>query len=200
MKSYDRPTLAAIARNVIKKYDPYLLYCEPCAVPIEKITEQFYGLDVEYCHLRKNGLVLGCTIFDNTLLPIWDADECQYGVMRVNGGTIVIEASLLDERKQGRLRFTFAHELAHWLLHKELYVGEGIAAASAIKTSLEVNPVVERQADVLASYLLMPKNQVKRAFYAIQDKPNPTSYLSSLFGVSKQAMGIFLKDHNLPHA
>ena len=31
------------------------------------------------------------------------------------------DASLLRCRTQGRLRFTAAHELAHWLIHQELY-------------------------------------------------------------------------------
>ena len=197
MRWYDESTLETIARNILKKYDPSLITGAPRAVPIEDIVEMYYKLEVEYRHLRKNGLVLGCTVFDNTLLPIWRPDEREYGVLQVKSGTIIIEASLLNKRTDGRLRFTFAHELAHWLIHKELYAGEGIAAASAIKTSLEVNPAVERQADVLATFLLMPKGQVKRAFYANHDAVNPAVSLAGLFNVSKEAMGYFLKDHRL---
>jgi|GEM_PF-846285 len=69
MKLYDATTLNVIARNVIKKYDTSLLYGEPCAIPIEQIIELFYKLNIEYRHLRKNGDVLGCTVFDDTLLP-----------------------------------------------------------------------------------------------------------------------------------
>ena len=197
MKVYDKMTLEAIARNVLKKYDPSLVTGPPRAVPIEDIVEMFYMLEVEYRHLRKNGLVLGCTVFDDTLLPIWNPEEKRYHLLPVKGGTIVISASLLNSRTDGRLRFTFAHELAHWLIHKELYAGEGVAAAYAVKTSLEENPVVERQANALGTSLLMPKGQVKRAFYAVRGTADLAVYLAGLFDVSKQAMGFFLDDHRL---
>jgi Zn-dependent protease with chaperone function len=197
VKAYTITTLEAIARNELKKYDPALVVGEPCAIPIEDIVEHHYRLEVEYRFLRKNGQALGCTVFDDTLLPFWVEDERRYALLPVKGGTIVVSAALLQSRTDGRLRFTFAHELAHWLLHKELYAGAGLAAASAIKTSLEENPAVERQADILATALLMPAGQVKRAFYAERGAKDPAASLAERFGVSKQAMGIFLRDHSL---
>jgi len=197
MRKYDTKTLEAIARNQLKKYDPTLLVGEPRAIPIEDIVERYYGLEIEYRYLRKNGHVLGCTVFDDTLLPIWNDDEKQYELISVNRDTIVISAALLDDRSIGRLRYTIAHELGHWLIHREIYSGEGVAAASSIQTSLEENPAVERQADILASALLMPCGQVKHAFYAIRDMHNPITILAGLFDVSKQAMSIFLKGHHL---
>jgi len=162
------------------------------------MVERFYGLEIEYRFLQKNGSVLGCTVFDDTLLPVWNPEEERYELLPVKRGTIVISAALLDNNSDGRLRFTIAHELAHWLLHQELYSGGGIAAASAIKTSLEEDSAVERQADILATALLMPKNQVKRAFYALRGAAaDPATSLAALFDVSKQAMSIFLRDHRL---
>jgi len=191
-------TLEAIARNAHKKYKPLLLVGEPCAIPIEDMVERFYGLEIEYRFLRRSGSALGCTVFDDTLLPVWNPEEEQYELLPVKRGTIVISAALLGNNSDGRLRFTIAHELAHWLLHQELYSGGGIAAASVIKTSLEEDPAVERQADILATALLMPKNQVKRAFYALRGAAaDPSASLAALFDVSKQAMSIFLKDHRL---
>jgi hypothetical protein len=197
MRYFNEATLEAIARNELKKYDPSLVTGEPRAVPIEDIIEHYYGLEIEYRFLRKNGLVLGCTVFDDTLLPIWLPEESEYGLLSVKSGTIVIDASLLCNRTDGRLRFTIAHELAHWLIHKELYAGVGIAAALAIKTSMEENPAVERQANILGTALLMPKCQVKRAFYAARNTMNHVEHLADLFGVSKQAMGIFMQAHNM---
>jgi len=90
-----------------------------------------------------------------------------------------------------------AHELGHWIVHPEIYFGEGVAAASSVKTSMEENPVIERQADILASAFLMPCGPVKRAFHNARGYEDPTAPLASLFQVSKQAMGIFLRDHHL---
>ena len=98
----------------------------------------------------------------------------------------------------GRLRLTCAHEIAHWLIHRELYAGTGQAAAFGNpRKSSEDNPAVERQANQLATMLLMPTGQVKRAFYTAKNKSDPASSLAVLFGVSKQAMSIFLKEHSL---
>ena len=197
MRYLDATTLETIARNELKKFKSSLVVGVPRAVPIEDMVEQYYKLDVEYRFLRKNGSALGCTVFDDTLLPIWNADEKRYELLPVKKGTIVVSATLLNNKSNGRLRFTIAHELAHWLIHRELYAGGGIAAASAIKTSLEENHAVERQADVLATALLMPRNQVKRAFYALRGTTDPAGSLATLFDVSKQAMEIFMKDHHL---
>ena len=197
MKTYSPMALETIARNVLTKYKPSLLIGEPCAIPIEDMVERHYGLEVEYRYLRKNGSALGCTVFDDTFLPIWNAEEKRYELLPVKRNTIVISAALLYDGKDGRLRFTIAHELAHWLIHRELYSGGGVAAASVAKTSLEENSAVERQADMLATALLMPRNQVKRAFYAMRGITDPAASLAALFDVSKQAMGRFLKDHRL---
>ena len=69
----------------------------------------------------------------------------------------MISAALLYNKSDGGLRFSIAHELAHWLIHRKLCSGGGIAAALAIKASLGEDSAVERQADILATALLMPK-------------------------------------------
>ena len=59
-----------------------------------------------------------------------------YTVIAVKGGTILIDSSLCRENAStGRLRFTCAHELAHWLLHKRLYSGTGESAAMMTETN-----------------------------------------------------------------
>ena len=196
-----REALEAIARNTLKAYNPDLITGEPQAVPIEKIIEQHLGLSMEFHCLRKNGVILGCTIFDGTLLPVYDEEIMDYTLIPVERGKIFLDESLLEGASDGRLRFTCAHEAAHWMLDKEVYAGTGRAAAHVNpKTSLEENPVIERQADILASALLMPTGQVKKAFYRIHTRYHRDDIirkLSDLFKVSKQAMGIFLRDHNM---
>jgi hypothetical protein len=136
MRYFNENALEAIARTELKKFDPSLIVGEPRAIPIEYMAEYHFGLEMEYRLLRKNGLVLGCTVFDDTLLPIWVPEERRYTALKVKGGTIVVDISLLNARTDGRLRFTIAHEIAHWLIHKELYTGEGVAAAHAVRTSI----------------------------------------------------------------
>ncbi|MCL2566406.1 MAG: ImmA/IrrE family metallo-endopeptidase [Defluviitaleaceae bacterium] len=191
--------LEAIARNTLKNFDDDLLSGQPCAIPIEKLAAHL-GLCIEYQCLRKNGVILGEMVYDNTLVPVYFRDLREYTLIEVSGKTIILDESLLKGRNDGRLRFTCAHEIAHWLLHQDIYLGTGQAAALGNpKKSSEENPIVERQANQLATLLLMPKVQVKKALYSVRSKTitDPTATLAELFEVSKQAIGIYLQEHNL---
>ena len=125
-------------------------------------------------------------------------EEKKYELVFVERGTIILDASLLRSKTDGRLRFTAAHELAHWLIHQELYAGSGNMAAmqKSISNSSEADKAIERQADLLGSALLMPINQVKRSFYRLPVS-NRIEVLATKFGVSNQAMRIRLAEHNL---
>lgn len=196
---YIRPELLeAIARNTLKKFDPQLVTgTENLCVPIEDIIESL-GLTIEYQYIRKNGQILGETVFDDSYIPLYNMNKKKYELVYMERGTIIVDAGLLNSSADGRLRFTCAHELAHWLIHQELYCGTGNTAAmqeNVVKSS-DSDKYIERQADILASALLMPINQVKRCFYHTVGS-NKAETLAKQFGVSKQAMEIRLKEHHL---
>ncbi len=190
--------LEAIARNILKSYDPALITCsDAVSIPIEDIIENL-GLSLEFQYIRKNGRILGETVFDDDYIPLYNAVKKEYELVFVERGTIIIDASLLRSRDDGRLRFTCAHELAHWLIHQELFCGSGDTAAMLknISKSSDVDKHIERQADMLGSALLMPICQVKKAFYR-SSEPDRVEHLAVQFGVSKKAMEIRLKEHHL---
>ena len=196
---YLRPELLeAIARNTLKKYDESLVSgYDAKEVPIEEIIESM-GLSLEYQYIRNNGRILGETVFDDAYVPIYNMDEKRYELIFVERGTIILDASLLRCRARGRHRFTAAHELAHWLIHQELYSGTGDAAAmlKSLSKSSEADRRIELQADMLASALLLPISQVKKAFYRTSGEVR-VSRLAAQFGVSNQAMEIRLRNHHL---
>lgn len=196
---YLRPELLeAIARNTLKKYDESLVSgYDAKEVPIEEIIESM-GLSLEYQYIRNNGRILGETVFDDAYVPIYNMDEKRYELIFVERGTIILDASLLRCRTRGRHRFTAAHELAHWLIHQELYSGTGDAAAmlKSLSKSSEADRRIELQADMLASALLLPISQVKKAFYRTSGR-RPSTRLAAQFGVSNQAMEIRLRNHHL---
>ena len=185
---YREQALEGIAREVITAYDPNLYYGVPRMIPIEDIIEA-QGITLEYQCLRKTGCVLGETVFDDGGAIIYDYDIPGYTVIAVKGGTILIDSSLCrEDASTGRLRFTCAHELAHWLLHKRLY---------SVRTQ---NSALEMQANLLGSILLMPLPQVKRCFYQLQpgrDRQQLVADMADIFQVSKQAMRIRLENHHL---
>ncbi len=86
----------------------------------------------------------------------------------------------------GLKNFTIAHELGHWVLHKDL-IGEH-------------TPQMEREADKFATYLLMPENFVRAEFVKLPAWLSAEMKLDSLakkFCVSKKAMKIRLSQREL---
>jgi Zn-dependent peptidase ImmA (M78 family) len=162
--------------------------------------EDVYKLTIEYQFLRKNGRVLGETVFTDAMIPIYEHENNEgYKLVPVKAGTVIIDASLIRNRNDGRFRYTCAHELAHWVLDKEHFqqLGETAAMTKKVVKSSETAAGVERQANRLACYLLMPKGTVKMAFHRIRNRCNVTSALAEQFGVSRQAMDIRLTEMGL---
>ena len=152
---YREQALERIARDVITAYDPRLYYGSPVAIPIEDIIEA-QGLVLEYQYLRNNGRVLGETIFDDGLTAIYDRENHRYDLLPVKGGTILIDCSLCEEEAStGRLRFTCAHELGHWLLHKKQFSGTG--GNAALRSGNESDNTLEVQANLLGSTVRLLK-------------------------------------------
>lgn len=195
-KSHKRDILESIARQVLSKYDHALLVV-PQPIPIEDIMEQQYNLAIEYQDLRNDGRVLGETVFQDSIVPIYDRDSRQYTAIKVKGGTVILDASLLDAEKDGRYRFTCAHELAHWIIHKDLY-GDEPAAMTETERSSKADKQIESEADCLASFLLMPKGTVRRVFFDTKMSGRERiQSVADFFGVSRTAMEIRLREMGL---
>ena len=81
---YIRPELIeAIARNTLKNYDASLILgYEAKSVPIEDIIESM-GLSLEFQYIRKNGRILGETVFNDDYVPIYNMDEKRYELIFV---------------------------------------------------------------------------------------------------------------------
>ena len=197
---YRPQALETIARRTLCEYDACYLNQQPCAVPIETIIEKTFALRIEYQYLTNNARELGRMIYDDGITTYYNRDIMDYALMRVEAGTMMIEATLLeDENCYGRLRFTLAHELSHYLIHKKIFSGTGTAAALYNNDTDE--DATEWQANYLAKAILMPNGQVKRCFYALHPKcinrKELVSQMASVFAVSKRAMEIRLKDFAL---
>ena len=192
--------LEVISRQVISKYDPRLLYA-PAPIPVECIMEEI-GLTIEFQYLRKNGRVLGETVFEDAMIPIYERENNEgYKLIPVKAGTVLIDASLIHNRGDGRFRYTCAHELSHWVIDKNYFMALGEQSAAMMKKaarSSETGAAIERQANRMASCLLMPKGVLKKAFYqAYPNAKNIAATLAAQFGVSRQAMEIRLEELGL---
>jgi Zn-dependent peptidase ImmA (M78 family) len=65
-----------------------------------------------------------------------------------------------DSHPEVRKRFTIAHEIAHFILHRDL-IGDGIVD-NALYRDARLGDSLERQANNYAAAILMPPNLVQR--------------------------------------
>jgi Zn-dependent peptidase ImmA (M78 family) len=113
----------------------------------------------------------------------WDFPDYIDGMLRKEGGRWYIIVNRF--KTPGRQRFTVAHEILHYALHKEsrfCYRG--------------LRDYREIEANVGAAELLMPPHYLK--WWAVL-KDFDTQELANHFGVSKQAMGYQLKRLGILH-
>lgn len=136
-------------------------------VPIDDIVEEHLKLAIEIRDLQSEypeGDVLGAIYF--------------------NEKKIVVDQSLVPEdfpSMLGRYRFTLAHELGHWRLHRHLYLRranerpllpDAPSRPNHVLRSRQYDPK-EVQANRFASCLLMPREMVKREWHSWRGSMTP---------------------------
>jgi predicted transcriptional regulator len=92
-----------------------------------------------------------------------------------------------------RQRFTVAHEIAHFILHRDLIGPRGEVVDDAMYRS-SLSDTLERQANRLAAEILMPAQLIRELY---QDGNHSPEALARDFDVSQQAMEIRMAELNL---
>lgn len=116
------------------------------------------------------------------------ADNISGYIERQNGSyRIVVNSNHAPTRR----RFTAAHELGHYVYHRDL-LGEGVGDNRAYRTegtnrdNPNIRPMHERQANSFAANVLMPRHRLTNV------AQESTAALAARFEVSPQAMKIRL--------
>lgn len=227
--TYD--ALDTYAEMVVADFAPGLVHASGI-IDAEEFLEYYLGLSTRYCSISYDHKVLGMTAFNNGLLQVVDEETGLPEPIPVTKGTVILDTSLTAKRSRPRLRFTSMHEGAHWMIHRQafaegnpfghvgVYENQYLAAkegridysrSNQERTDIER---IERQADFLASAILMPRPALRttyREFFRYYgEKPrriirggeNPMDdcfagllpeYVAGLFGVSKRAALIRLE-------
>lgn len=97
------------------------------------------------------------------------------------------EIYINKDHPETRRRFTIAHEIGHFLLHKDL-IGDGIVDDGLYRSSLSTS--IEREANQFAADLLMPWGLLN---LAMSKGHNSIPELAKAFEVSEHAMSIRLQ-------
>ena len=90
-----------------------------------------------------------------------------------------------------RQAFTLAHELAHYFLN---HTPDEYGVYKRNSLYLEEKPPKEKEADLFAAELLMPKDLIVNVKKRYGIKDYDTLILSKMFGVSRSAMAFRLKN------
>lgn len=102
-----------------------------------------------------------------------------------NGGGSGYAIYVNAQHPRVRRRFTIAHEIAHFILHRNM-IGDGIAEDAMLRAA-GFSTLVEQQANAMAANILMPWHLLEPEM----SQPGATiETLASLFEVSKDAMSI----------
>ncbi|MDL2234684.1 ImmA/IrrE family metallo-endopeptidase [Christensenellaceae bacterium OttesenSCG-928-L17] len=226
--TYD--TLEDYAEQVVADFAPDLLHT-PGVLDAEAFVEFYLKLQIEYHRICYDRKVLGMTAFNSGYLQVANEETGLPEPLPVTRGTVILDTSLTAKRSLPRLRFTTLHEGAHWLLHREsfaednpmgavgVYENQYLAAKegridySRCQRERTDSERMERQADFLASAILMPRPALRVAFRDFfkyyDDRPRRIikgssimddcyadqlpRYVAKLFGVSKRAALIRLE-------
>jgi len=92
-----------------------------------------------------------------------------------------------DERI-GRQTFTIAHELGHWMLHREFFNADPNQYAVLLRFQKPKNSPMETEANLFAAELLAPTRLLQPV------KGAAISTLANIFGVSREMMEHRLKN------
>jgi hypothetical protein len=106
------------------------------------------------------------------------------------GGRYEIKINRHESRQ--RQRFTLAHELAHFLLHRDIIDDMGGKLTDNVLYRSGASEHIEYEANRLAAQIVMPEKALQNAFSLYGENLSETTVelLAEQFGVSKAAMEI----------
>jgi len=159
-----------LAMAILKEKQPRVLE-KAMPLDLDDLAENAFPLTCFDALLSKDGSILGLITFADQELPLYNSNFDEYS-MPMQEGTIVIDKRL--HNIPTRYRFTKAHEISHWILHRRFYSPYNVpyqfrnVGSSYIATRQEAigrkNPIEaktdfewsEWQSDCLSAALLMP--------------------------------------------
>lgn len=111
------------------------------------------------------------------------------GLVKPEEDGYVIKVNRFESKE--RQRFTIAHEIAHYLIHRD-HIKTGIVDSVLYRSKLSSR--TEAEANKLAADIIMPMGLVSRHLSKLSgsDRQDAAGALSELFDVSRQAMEIRL--------
>lgn len=112
-------------------------------------------------------------------------DSCQLGRLDVEKNHVILNS--IGKNNYDRYRFTMAHEFGHYILHSPLFKQQRVVSVGESEETISISKSdsrrVEHQANIFASYLLMPKKLVGTLYYHFYD-----FFIQKIYGGSIQPL------------
>ena len=199
-----------VANSFLHKYYPEVF--KGTIIDVKILLDRL-GLKLEYARLSNDNTIFGMIVFEETSIKCFDL--LLHPIERkVERDTILIDSSASPwfEENKGINLFTIIHECVHYYIHKKYFYFQKLIndkqVVSSCKISGEYDALdetkwLERQANKIASRIIMPKEVVKEAIRDYKnshevitnlDYEKVFKYLKSLFGVSTAALKVRLNE------
>lgn len=111
------------AEAVLNDYKPALLK-EPGKINVDHFLESYLGATLEYQYLYNDEgkpAIAGATVFNRDWIRVFDREDKCVRTIEVSADTIIIDSTLLDEKKDAYALFTGLHEGGHFVAHPEVF-------------------------------------------------------------------------------
>ena len=166
--------------DLVKDYDA-TLFTNPKAIDAEDFLLNYLNAtEVDYQHIYpdEDGIILGCTIFDESLLPVYNKDQSKKEYIHYDPRSVIIDRSLVEGNRIIQNSITTLHEGGHLWLHESIYAGSkdqlminnqnGYIACHRMETSddaynqyPDAEKWLERQATWFAVTLALPNESLQ---------------------------------------
>lgn len=155
---------------------------------ISKPAQRAENLIKELCISSARDIDIEAIAFDSGINVLYESlNGCEAALVGFGSNAI---ATISPSSSRGRERFSVAHEIGHWLLHR----GKSFRCrVDDIVQNYSADILLEKEADEFASHLLMPTALFQPAIKAA-NRPglNDLQEIAATFEVSLQAVSIRL--------
>lgn len=154
---------------------------------ILNITKGLEHFPVDVAELAISYSESTCTSIEDRIVAVKGADLSKDvdGVLQKTsaGWVIIYNASI---KYSGRINFTIAHEFGHYLLHRNKYPN-GIKCTKADIYNNSIKKDIETDANIFASYLLMPLDDFRKQSKLYSFSPELFENLAKRYNTSLTA-------------
>ena len=205
--------IEGLSRRILRQYLS-LVDAPLTAIDPRDFAEKICNLKFVFADLSQTGALLGITSFSDITVTV-PVGKGMGREFHLCGNVAFIDRHLNQERNHGRLNFTMMHEAAHQVLGIVYPTHYNAATQPIICRYADIQRPIQNwgewQTNVLASYLLLPRELVQKAMQQVDlgckvKRLNkvfaPKDYdkfcqMAEILGVSKTALAIRMQDMGL---